>query len=151
MLYICPIPLFNSNLQTITDIIYIQFLLLEKKKVQRLQTQVTVEQENSIGSRPGTSSRRMSNRSLNGSFGHASPVHRRLSPSIQQLELNGISSSTQGIPFIKERKKRMGQKMLSRPHLSSHFRDETASVVSTCSGPLSPWIFTVGDFRVEFR
>ncbi|XP_056165041.1 65-kDa microtubule-associated protein 8 isoform X2 [Syzygium oleosum] len=115
-----------------------KFLLLEKKKVQRLQTQVTVEQENSIGSRPGTSSRRMSNRSLNGSFGHFSPVNRRLSPSIQQSEPNSISPSTQGISFIKEGKKRPGQKMLSRPHLSSHFRDETASVVSTCSGPLSP-------------
>ncbi|KAK3443328.1 hypothetical protein EUGRSUZ_B03489 [Eucalyptus grandis] len=115
-----------------------KFLLLEKKKVQRLQTQVIVEQENSTGARPGTSSRRISNKSFNGSFGQFSPVNRRFSPSIQQLEPNSISSSIQGISFIKERKKRPGQKRLSGPHLSSHFRDETASVVSTCSGPISP-------------
>ncbi|KAF8040893.1 hypothetical protein BT93_B2957 [Corymbia citriodora subsp. variegata] len=115
-----------------------KFLLLEKKKVQRLQTPLIVEQENSTGSRPGTSSRRMSNRSFNGSFGQFSPVNRRFSPSIQQSEPNGLSSSTQGISFMKERKKRPGPKMFSGPHLSSHFRDETASVVSTCSGPISP-------------
>lgn len=107
----------------------------EKKKV---QSQVVVEQEYPFGSRPGTSSRRLSNRSLNGSFNNAMPLNRRLSLGIQQLGSNSISSATQGISFIKEGRKARGQRMFARPIRASHLIDETASVVSTFSGPLSP-------------
>ncbi|KAL4638633.1 hypothetical protein ACB092_03G160500 [Castanea dentata] len=106
----------------------------ENKKV---QSQVVVEQENLFVSRPGTSSRRLSNGSLNGGFTNAVPLNRRVSLSIQHLGSNSINSATQGIPFIKEARKVQGEKMFARPSLA-HLRDETASVVSTFSGPLSP-------------
>ncbi|KAL0004572.1 hypothetical protein SO802_012133 [Lithocarpus litseifolius] len=106
----------------------------ENKKV---QSQVVVEQENLFVSRPGTSSRRLSNGSLNGGFTNAVPLNRRVSLSIQHLGSNSINSGTQGISFIKEGRKVQGEKMFARPSLA-HLRDETASVVSTFSGPLSP-------------
>ncbi|KAF3968515.1 hypothetical protein CMV_007603 [Castanea mollissima] len=106
----------------------------ENKKV---QSQVVVEQENLFVSRPGTSSRRLSNGSLNGGFTNAVPINRRVSLSIQHLGSNSINSATQGISFIKEGRKVQGEKMFARPSLA-HLRDETASVVSTFSGPLSP-------------
>lgn len=107
----------------------------EKKKV---QSQVVVEQENLFGSRPSTSSRRLSNVSLNGGFSTATALNRRLSLGIQQLGSNSINSPTQGLSFIKEGKKAQGQKMSVRQSLVSHLREETASVVPTFSGPLSP-------------
>ncbi|XP_030949298.1 65-kDa microtubule-associated protein 8-like [Quercus lobata] len=106
----------------------------ENKKV---QSQVVVEQENLFVSRPGTSSRRLSNGSLNGGFTNAVPLNRRVSLGIQHLGSNSINSATQGISFIKEGRKVQGEKMFARPSLA-HLRDETASVVSTFSGPLSP-------------
>ncbi|XP_041014252.1 65-kDa microtubule-associated protein 8-like [Juglans microcarpa x Juglans regia] len=107
----------------------------EKKKV---QSQVVVEQENLFVSRPGTSSRRLSNRSLNGGFNNAMPLNRRLSLGIQHLGSNNINSATQGISFIKEGRKAPGERMFVRPSLAAYLRDETASVVSTFSGPISP-------------
>ncbi|KAK1577471.1 hypothetical protein Q3G72_022029 [Acer saccharum] len=107
----------------------------ENKKV---QVQVVVEQENAFGSRPGTSSRRISNRSLNEGFNNASPLNRRVSLGIQQLGSNSINSATQGISFVKEGRKAHVQKKFSRPSLVSQLRDETASVVSTFSSPVSP-------------
>lgn len=107
----------------------------EKKKV---QSQVVVEQENVFGSRPGSSNRRIPNRSLNGSFSNAIPLNRRISLGIQQLGTYSINSATQGISFIKEGRKVQEQKKFARFGHASHFRDETASVVSTFSGPLSP-------------
>lgn len=103
-----------------------------------MQSQVVVEQENVFGSRPGTSNRRISNGSLNGGFSNATPLNRRISMGIQQLGTHSINSPTQGISFIKEGRRVQHQKMLARAGLASHFRDETASVVSTFSGPLSP-------------
>lgn len=107
----------------------------EKKKV---QSQVVVEQENVFGSRPGSSNRRIPNRSLNGSFSNAIPLNRRISLGIQQLGTYSINSATQGISFIKEGRKVQEQKKFARFGHASHFKDETASVVSTFSGPLSP-------------
>ncbi|KAI9168976.1 hypothetical protein LWI28_004787 [Acer negundo] len=107
----------------------------ENKKV---QVQVVVEQENAFGSRPGTSSRRISNRSLNEGFNNASPLNRRVSLGVQQLGSNSINSATQGISFVKEGRKAHVQKKFSRPSLVSQLRDETASLVSTFSGPVSP-------------
>ncbi|KAL5827091.1 hypothetical protein ACOSQ3_018923 [Xanthoceras sorbifolium] len=107
----------------------------ENKKV---QIQVVVEQENVFGSRPGTSNRHLSNRSLNGGFNNAIPLNRRVSMSIQQSGSNSSNSATQGISFVNEGRKMRRQKMFARPSLVSQLRDETASVVSTFSGPLSP-------------
>lgn len=112
-----------------------------QREIKKVQSQVVVEQENFITSRPATSNRRIiSNKSLNGGFGNATPLNRRLSLSIQQLGTNSINSSatSQGISFIKEGKKVQGKRIFPRPNFSSQLRDETASVVSTFSGPLSP-------------
>ncbi|OWM89760.1 65-kDa microtubule-associated protein 8 isoform X2 [Punica granatum] len=114
----------------------------EEKQKQRdqkkVQSQAGVEPENSIRSRPGTSSRRLSNRSLNGVFGNASPLNGRIPSGIPQLESNSINLGAQTTSFRKEGRKKKAQKMLSRPGFMTNGKDETASVVSTCSGPLSP-------------
>ncbi|KAF8369410.1 hypothetical protein HHK36_032580 [Tetracentron sinense] len=113
------------------------FLYDEEKK--KVQGQVVVEQENLFWSRPSTSNRRLSNISINGGFGSATPLNRRLSMGIQQLGSNSINSPTQGISFIKEGKKAQGKNMFAQRRHASHLREETASVVSTTySGPLSP-------------
>ncbi|XP_022132170.1 65-kDa microtubule-associated protein 8 isoform X2 [Momordica charantia] len=109
--------------------------LREKKKV---QTQVVIEPENFYGPRPSTSSRRLSNASINGGYSNAMALNRRLSLGIQQLGSNSMNSATQGISFIKEGKVSPGQNMTLRHTLVSQVRDETASVVSTFSGPISP-------------
>lgn len=108
----------------------------EKKKV---QSQVVVGQENLFGPRPSTSSRRLSNMSPNGGFSNATPLNRRISLGIQQLGSNSINSVTQGISFIKEGKKAHRQKRFAQTGLASHLIEDTASVVSTYSGPFSPW------------
>lgn len=112
-------------------------LTQEKKKV---HSQVLVEQDNLFGPRPSTSSRRLSNVSSNGGFGNATPLNRRISLGIQQLGSNSINSATQGISYIKEGKKAHRQKIFLQTGVASHFREDTASVVSTYSGPFSPWI-----------
>ncbi|XVE92139.1 hypothetical protein REPUB_Repub01dG0071300 [Reevesia pubescens] len=104
-----------------------------QRDMKKVQTQVVVEQENFTASRPATSKRRLSSKSLNGGFSNATPLNRRLSLSIQQMGSNRINSATQGISFIKE-----GKRVFPRPNFASQLRDETASVVSTISGPLSP-------------
>ncbi|CAL2230750.1 unnamed protein product [Prunus armeniaca] len=109
-----------------------------QREMKKVQSQVAVEQENLFITRPSTSARRTSTRSVNGGFSNAIPLNRRLSLGLQQLGPNSINSGTQGISFIKEGKKARGQKMFARPGLVSHLRDETASVVSTFSGPQSP-------------
>ncbi|KAG2706632.1 hypothetical protein I3760_05G112600 [Carya illinoinensis] len=107
----------------------------EKKKV---QSQVVVEKENLFVSRPGTSNRRLSNRSLNGGFSNGIPSNRRLSQGIQRVGSNNIYSATQGMSLMKEGKIAQVEGMFDRPSLPSRLRDETASVVSTFSGPISP-------------
>ncbi|GAB4840600.1 hypothetical protein Ancab_021372 [Ancistrocladus abbreviatus] len=108
---------------------------LEKKKV---QSQVAVQQENPFSCRPGTSNRRAPSRCLNGSHGNASPLNRRLSASIQHLGSSSIGLPNQSTSSTKERRKTIGETMHNRPGFASHLREETASVVSTFSGPSSP-------------
>ncbi|KAL3501021.1 hypothetical protein ACH5RR_035470 [Cinchona calisaya] len=107
----------------------------EKKKI---QSQVVVEQGNPFGARPSTSSRRLSDRSVNGGFGNASPLNRRLSLGIQQPGQGPNSLTSPGIPFIREGKKARGQKTFARSGFASYLREDTASVVSSFSGPKSP-------------
>ncbi|CAK7336179.1 unnamed protein product [Dovyalis caffra] len=110
----------------------------QRQREKKVPSHVVVEQENLVGSRPDTSSRRLSNRSLNGGLSNATPLNRRLSLGLQQLGTNSINSANQGISYIREGRKMQGQKMFSRPDLTSHLRDEAASIVSSFSGPLSP-------------
>ncbi|GMI75119.1 microtubule-associated protein 65-8 [Hibiscus trionum] len=112
----------------------------EEKQRQRMkvQSQVVVEQENLTTSRPTTSNRRLPNKSVSGGLGNATPLNRRLSLSIQQQGSNSKSSVTQGTSFIKKGNKEQGKRIFPRTNFNSPLRDETASVVSTFSGPLSP-------------
>ncbi|KAG6783137.1 hypothetical protein POTOM_012575 [Populus tomentosa] len=110
----------------------------QRQREKKVPSHAVAGQENGVGSRPDTSSRRLSNRSLNGSLINATPLNRRLSLCIQQLGTNSINSANQGISYIKEGRKMQGQRIFPRPDLTSHLRDEAASVVSTFSGPLSP-------------
>ncbi|KAJ6703135.1 PROTEIN REGULATOR OF CYTOKINESIS 1 PRC1-RELATED [Salix viminalis] len=113
-----------------------KILILSDKKV---PGHAVAEQENVVGSRPGTSSRRLLNRSLTGSLSNATPLNRRLSLCLQQLGTSSINSANQGISYIKEGRKMHGQRMFPRPDLiTSHLRDEAVSVVLSFSGTLSP-------------
>lgn len=104
----------------------------EKKKIQSQ----AVEQENLFQSRPSTSNRRLSNRSLDGSFISSSPLNRRLSVGRQQLVSNNISSASQGISFIKEGKK---AQLRRQYNISSNLKEDMASPITpTLSTPFSP-------------
>ncbi|PSS28588.1 Microtubule-associated protein [Actinidia chinensis var. chinensis] len=109
-----------------------------QREMKKVQNQVVVEQENLFGPRPTTSSRRLSNINSSGGLSNATPLNRRLSLSIQQLGSNSINSATQGMSFIKDGNKAHRQKIFARPGFASHLREDTASVVSTFSGPVSP-------------
>ncbi|KAM7251846.1 hypothetical protein ACFE04_023729 [Oxalis oulophora] len=85
----------------------------EKKKV---HNQAIHEQEHFSSSRPSTSCRRSSSEGFN-------QINRRLSLNISHLGSNSVNSA---------------RKMFILPNHASHVRDETASVVSTYSGPVTP-------------
>lgn len=102
-----------------------------------MQTQVVIKPENLYGPRPSTSSR-LSNASINGGYSNAITLNRRVSLGIQQLGSNSINLATQGVSFVKEGKTSPQQHAILRHNHVSHVRDETASVVSTFSGPISP-------------
>uniref|UniRef100_A0A6N2JX80 65-kDa microtubule-associated protein 8 n=1 Tax=Salix viminalis TaxID=40686 RepID=A0A6N2JX80_SALVM len=111
----------------------------QRQRDKKVPSHAVAEQENVVGSRPGTSSRRLLNRSLTGSLSNATPLNRRLSLCLQQLGTSSINSANQGISYIKEGRKMHGQRMFPRPDLiTSHLRDEAVSVVLSFSGTLSP-------------
>ncbi|CAO2828993.1 unnamed protein product [Amaranthus hypochondriacus] len=114
---------------------------LEKKKVAAGPNNI------SLSPRPGTSARSAPNRSLSGTFNGTSPSHRNLkkSPANRRLSLgaqhggsNSFNLRSLGTSFVQEGTKPLTQQMYARSEYGSHLRDETASVVSTYSGPLSP-------------
>ena len=113
---------------------------LEKKKA-------AAEQGNMpLSPRPGSSAGRVPSRRISGSFGNTSPTNRSVlgSPSSRRSSLGaqqtGWSShnpETQGTPPMKVGTKSMRQ-IYAQSQYGSQPRDETASIVSTFSGPLSP-------------
>ncbi|KAJ8547710.1 hypothetical protein K7X08_011296 [Anisodus acutangulus] len=109
----------------------------EKKKV---QNQAPVGQENLFVLRPSTSSKRLSDRSLNGGFNNATPVNRKSSLGIQQLGSTPINIPHQSISLLKEAKKEHHTKILSRSRsrFAFHPGDDSDSVVSAFPGPFSP-------------
>lgn len=115
---------------------------IEKKKVAAVQNNL------SLSPRPGTSARRVPNRNLNGSFNSGSPTSINLngSPSTRRSSLGAQGGSNSFNPrslctsFMQEGTKPLRQQMYAQSEFASHSRDETASVVSTFSGPLSPEI-----------
>ena len=107
----------------------------EKKKA---QSQVVFERDNTYTSRPGTSSRRLPNRSLNGSLDYSPSMNKRVPIGIQQLGSNNINSGNQGISFIKDGRKIQRKKIFDEPTFTFHMQDEASSIMSTHSGPFSP-------------
>ncbi|XP_042497775.1 65-kDa microtubule-associated protein 8 [Macadamia integrifolia] len=107
----------------------------ETKRMQ-MQAKVVVEQENLFLSRPSTSNRRLSNRSINGGLGGATPLNWRLSMGIQQLGSNSINSTIQGMCIVKEVKKAQVQKILTQQGRASHLIEDTASMVSASHSDL---------------
>ncbi|XAR48172.1 hypothetical protein NMG60_11030906 [Bertholletia excelsa] len=109
-----------------------------QKETKKVQIQVAVEKENLSALTRGTSNQRLSRRKINGGFGNASLLNRRLSLGIQQLGSDRINSANQGISFIDETGKTQGQNILAQTGHSCRVKEDTASVVSTFSGPSSP-------------
>ncbi|KAH1226890.1 65-kDa microtubule-associated protein 8 [Glycine max] len=106
----------------------------EKK---RIQSQV-VERDNTYVSRPGTSSRRLPSRSMNGALDSSAVLNRRLSMGIQQLGSNSINSGNHGLSFIKDGRNALRKKIYGEPTFTSPTRDGASSAVSTHSILFSP-------------
>nr|KYP75684.1 Protein regulator of cytokinesis 1 [Cajanus cajan] len=106
----------------------------EKKRIQRQ----VVERDNTYVSRPGTSSRRLPSRSLNGALDSSVSLNRRLSMGMQQLGSNSINSGNHSMSFIKDGRNALRKKIFIEPVFTSHTRDEASSAVSTHSAPFSP-------------
>ncbi|OIT37109.1 PREDICTED: 65-kDa microtubule-associated protein 8 [Nicotiana attenuata] len=107
----------------------------EKKKA---PNQVSVGQENLFVLRPSTSSNRISGGSINGGFNKATPLNRKSSLGIQQLGSTTINTPQQSISLLKEAKKEHHRKILTHSRFAFHPGDDSASVVSSFSGPFSP-------------
>ncbi|KAH6823165.1 microtubule-associated protein 65-8 [Perilla frutescens var. hirtella] len=109
-----------------------------QREEKKAQIKVVTEHDSPFGPRPGTSSRRLSDKSLNGGFGGASPQRRKSSLGLQPMGANSINSPSQGIPFIKGGKKANRQRAYTQKGFAYHLREDTISVVSSFSGPFSP-------------
>ncbi|KAG6422403.1 hypothetical protein SASPL_118974 [Salvia splendens] len=107
----------------------------EQKKV---QSKVVPEPDSPFGTRPGTSSRRLSDRSINGGFGSESPLNRKSSLGLQPIGPNSINSPSRGVSSIRGGKKTNRERAYSQKGFSYHLREDTVSVVSAFSGPFSP-------------
>ncbi|XP_042057239.1 65-kDa microtubule-associated protein 8-like isoform X1 [Salvia splendens] len=101
----------------------------EQKKV---QSKVVAEPDSPFGTRPSTSSRRLSDKSINGGFGSASPLNRK------SMGPSSINSPSRGISSITGGKKTKRERAYSQKGFSYHPREDTVSVVSSFSGPFSP-------------
>ncbi|KAK1306987.1 65-kDa microtubule-associated protein 8 [Acorus calamus] len=98
----------------------------KQREKKRVQGKVMAKQENIFGSRPSTSNRIVSNRSLNS---NSSPMNRRSS---QQISSNSINSASKCNRTTQRRK------TMKRTNNASYLKDDAASLISTLSGPLSP-------------
>ncbi|KAK6160400.1 hypothetical protein DH2020_003781 [Rehmannia glutinosa] len=117
----------------------------ERKKVflydeehKKAQSKVVTEHESPFGPRPGTSSRRLSDKSFNGGFRIETPSNRKLSMGLEQTGSNSIGSPARSISSIQGRKKANGQRIYTQKGFAYHLREDTVSVVSSFSGPFSP-------------
>ncbi|XP_010540406.1 PREDICTED: 65-kDa microtubule-associated protein 8 [Tarenaya hassleriana] len=108
------------------------------REMKKILPEVVKEPENFNVPRPTSSNRRILNRSLNGSFGSASHLNRKVSSGIQQYGSNIINSTALGTSIGKEGRRIQASQTPARFSLASHLRNESASVVSMFSGPLSP-------------
>ncbi|KAL0364322.1 UNVERIFIED_CONTAM: microtubule-associated protein 8 [Sesamum angustifolium] len=109
-----------------------------EREQKKAQSKVVTQHESPFGTRPGTSSHRLFDKSSNGGFGNATPLNRRLSLGVQQMGSNSISSPTESISFVKGGRKPHGQRKYTQKGFSYHLREDTVSVVSSFSGPFSP-------------
>lgn len=117
----------------------------EEKQRQRLEKKkAAAEQSNMpLSPRPGSSTGRIASRRSSGSFSNTSatnrsvlgsPSSRRSSLGAQQTGWSSFNPQTQGMPPMKKGAKSIRQ-TYAQSEFGSHLRDETASVVSTFSGP----------------
>ncbi|TKY47760.1 65-kDa microtubule-associated protein 8 [Spatholobus suberectus] len=106
----------------------------EKK---RIQSQV-IDRDNTYASRPGTSSRRLPSRSVNGVLDSSVATNRRLSMGIQQLGSNSINSGNHGVSFIKDGRNAVRKRFSANLPSLLIQETEASSVVSTHSAPFSP-------------
>ncbi|KAK9120086.1 hypothetical protein Scep_018179 [Stephania cephalantha] len=83
----------------------------QREEKKRMQLRAAVAQENLFANRPATSSsRRLSNVSINGGFGSCStPLNRRLSVGFHQQGSNSINSASKDFSFVKEDNKAIGR------------------------------------------
>ncbi|KAK4488763.1 hypothetical protein RD792_004548 [Penstemon davidsonii] len=107
-----------------------------QREEKKAQGKVVTELESPFGSRPTTSNRRPSDKSVNGGFSNAAPLNRRLSLGLHQMDSSSINSPTRGSSFT--RKKSHTQRIYAEKGFASHLREDTVSVVSSFSGPFSP-------------
>lgn len=136
-------PTFTYNKWTVctsklNHYLLLQGIMLFFQELKKVQNQVPVGQENLFVLRPSSSSKRLSDRSLNGGFNNATPVNKKSSLGIQQLGPTPINTPQQSISFLKESKKEDHRKILSRSRFAFHPGDDSTSVVSSFSGPFSP-------------
>ncbi|KAK4413217.1 microtubule-associated protein 8 [Sesamum alatum] len=109
-----------------------------EREQKKAQSKVVTQQESPFGMRPGTSSRHLFDKSSNGGFSNATPLNRRLSPGLQHMGSNSISSPTESISLVKGGRKAHGQRKYTQKGFSYHLREDTVSVLSSFSGPFSP-------------
>ncbi|KAL8535147.1 hypothetical protein ACS0TY_010964 [Phlomoides rotata] len=109
-----------------------------QREQKKAQSKAVPEHEGPFGSRPGTSSRRLPDKSSNGGYGSASPLNRKLSLGLKPMGPNSINSPSQGISFIKGGKKTQGQRVYNQKGFPHYLREDAISVVSSFSGPFSP-------------
>ncbi|KAK4402650.1 microtubule-associated protein 8 [Sesamum angolense] len=81
-----------------------------EREQKKAQSKVVTQHDSPFGTRPGTSSHRLFDKSSNGGFSNATPLNTRLSLGVQQMGSNSISSPTESISFVKGGRKPHGQR-----------------------------------------
>ncbi|KZV40010.1 65-kDa microtubule-associated protein 8 [Dorcoceras hygrometricum] len=109
-----------------------------QRELKKAQNKVVTEHESPFGTRPSTSSWRMSDGGMSGGFSNGNPVNRKLSLGLQQMGPNIMNSPAQAISSGKEGKKTYRPRISPQQGFASHLREDTFSVVSSYSCPFSP-------------
>ncbi|XP_051121204.1 65-kDa microtubule-associated protein 8 [Andrographis paniculata] len=107
----------------------------KQREQKKAQSKVVTEHDSPFGPRPGTSSRRLSDSSINGGPRNTIPINRKL---ILQQMGTSINTPAQGISYMKGGNKPHRQRTNTPKEFAYHLREDTVSVVSSFSGPFSP-------------
>ncbi|GAA0139547.1 non-motor microtubule binding protein [Lithospermum erythrorhizon] len=111
-----------------------------QREMKKVQSQIELGQGNPLGSRPSTSSRRLSDSDMNQNeaYSNTSPRNTRPYMCSQQLGSLWNCSPNHEKYLIKAEKKGHMQKFYTRNGLPRHIKDDAVSVVSSFSLPMSP-------------